>query len=39
MKKQYEIPEFEVIEFDGEDVITESPQQSDHCSNETEMGN
>ena len=39
MKKQFEIPELEVIEFDGEDVITESPQQPGPCSNETEMGN
>ena len=39
MKKQYESPEFEVIEFDGEDVIMESPQQPGPGSNETGMGN
>jgi hypothetical protein len=37
MKGQYEELELEVIEFDGEDVITESPQQPD--SNELPMGN
>lgn len=36
MKGQYEELELEVIEFDGEDVITESTQQP--CPNETPMG-
>jgi hypothetical protein len=35
MKEQYEELELEVIEFDGEDVITESPQS---CPNELPIG-